>query len=80
MKQKKIYDPKKCQHRIIAEFSDMYGNRIALLAHHAFNWSIYEDENGHISITQMPREKARREYKKRLKNYKSSIVFNKSDT
>lgn len=71
---KKKYDPKRCQHRIIASFTDVYGNKIALMAHHAFSWSIYEDEKGVIKITQMPREKARKEYK-RLKSVLSSSHF-----
>ena len=68
---KKKYDPRRCQHRIIASFTDVYGNKIALMGHHAFNWSIYKDENGRIAITQMPREKARKEYE-RLKSVLSS--------
>lgn len=63
-KKKHNYNPKTCQRRIVAEFTDNFGNHIALLAHHAFNWGVYKDEKGRITITQMPREKARQEYRR----------------
>ena len=61
-RKKKVYDPNKCQHRIIAQFEDCFGNKISLLAHHAFKWSIHQDVNGHVIMTMLPRKAARREY------------------
>lgn len=69
-KRKKKYNPLQCQHRIVAEIKDCYDNYIALLAHHAFNWSIAKKVDGKISITMMPRVKARREYEKLKKLHK----------
>ena len=63
-RKKKVYNPLQCQHRIVAEIKDCYGNYIALLAHHAFKWSIAKKIDGEISITMMPRVKARQEYEK----------------
>jgi hypothetical protein len=60
----KKYDPLKCQRRIIAQCEDAFGNKIALLAHHAFSWTIYKDVDGRMVITSMPREEARKEYKR----------------
>jgi hypothetical protein len=63
-RKKKVYDPKKCQHRIVAQFEDCFGNKVSLLAHHAFKWSICKDANGCVSMTLMPRKEARREYER----------------
>jgi len=64
MTRKKKYDPNRCQHRIIAQFEDAFGNKVSLLAHHAFKWAIYKDVDGRMIMTTMPREEAKREYKK----------------
>lgn len=64
MTRKKKYHPNNCQHRVIATLEDSFGNKIALLAHHAFKWCIYKDVDGRIVITQASREEAKREYKR----------------
>lgn len=69
MSKKKKYDPRRCQHRVVAKFEDVFGNKIALLAHHAFQWGIYKDVDGRIVILHMPREEARREYKRLEKSF-----------
>lgn len=63
-KKKRKYNPNNCGRRIIAEFTDKFGTHIVLMAHHAFNWAIYKDIDGRIEIMQLPREKARKEYKR----------------
>ena len=63
-KRRKKYDPNHCHHRVIAQFEDAFGNKIALLAHHAFKWCIYKDVDGRIIIVQASREEAKREYKR----------------
>lgn len=63
-RKKKVYNPNRCQHRIVAQFEDAFGNKVSLLAHHAFKWSILRDVDGRMIMTMMPREEARREYKR----------------
>jgi hypothetical protein len=70
MSRNKTYDPRKCQRRVIATVENAVGDRITLLAHHAFDWAIVIQRDGNTTITMMPREKARKEYKKRSKCYK----------
>lgn len=62
MGRRKKYDPSKCGRRIIAQFENKCGNKIALFAHHAFHWHVYTDIDGRIEMIGMPREKARQEY------------------
>lgn len=64
MRKKKKYNPENCHHRIVAQFEDNHGNKIALLAHRAFKWCIYKDIDGKIIIVQASREEAKREYKR----------------
>ena len=67
---KRTFNPNKCQHQIVALLQTRTGDSIALLKHHAFDWGIMVQTKGKISITMMPREKARKEYKKRSRCYK----------
>lgn len=58
------------QRTIVAQFEDVFGNKIALFAHHGYKWHIYKDIDGRIVIMQMPRNEARQEYKKLESVYK----------
>ena len=78
MTRNKRYNPKNCQHRVIAQFEDAFGTKIALLAHHAFTWSIYKDIDGRIETLQLPRKEARREYKRLEKAYKQHLSLSNS--
>ena len=57
-------DPNKSQHRIVAQFEDNFGNKVALLAHRNFKWKIAVKIDGAITITSAPREVAKKEYKR----------------
>ena len=70
MARKRKLDPNKSQHRIVAQFEDSLGNKIALLAHQGFKWKIYCNISGEITITETPREQAKKEYKRLKKIYK----------
>lgn len=61
---RKKYNPKNCQQKVVAQFTDTYGNTIGLLSHHAFKWCILKDIDGRIIITQMSRKEAKREYER----------------
>lgn len=62
MSRKRKYNPLKCGRRIIAQYENESGDKIALFAHHAFHWHVYTDIDGRIEMIGMPREKARQEY------------------
>lgn len=62
----KRYDPAKCQRRIVARVIGPNGG-IALMAHHAFSWGVAIEKDGKISMIQLPREEARKEYNRRKK-------------
>jgi len=70
MGRRRKYDPSKCGRRIIAQFEDQHGNKIALFAHHAFHWHVYTDIDGCIKMIGMPRQKARKEYDRLKELYK----------
>lgn len=72
MPKRRKYNPQLCSRRIVAQFEDVKGNKIALFAHHASKWSIYTDIDGHIVIQNAPRKEAEREYKRLKKVYSLS--------
>lgn len=68
-KEKRKFDPKKCQKQVKEQFS-IGDVTFTLTSHHAFEWSIAKTENGKITISvYQNRNAAKKEFerKKRLK-------------
>lgn len=57
------------KNQIVAQFTDVHGNKVALFAHKNFKWSVYTDINGFITTLQTDRVKAKKEYKRLRKIY-----------
>lgn len=66
-KEKRKFDPKKCQKQVKEQFS-IGGVTFTLTSHHAFEWAIARTENGKITITVYPnRNAAKEEYERKKK-------------
>jgi hypothetical protein len=61
---KKTYHKNRCNRRIIAQFDGANGEHVTLFAHHAFSWYIMRSVGGETSVLLLPREEARKEYKR----------------
>lgn len=57
------------QNKIVAQFEDAHGNKVALFAHRNFQWSVYSDIDGFVATLQGDRVITRREYNRLHKIY-----------
>lgn len=54
----------KKKREIVATFRDVAGNTISLFKVHGEQWSIYQEVDGRITVTSMPRIAARKEFRR----------------
>ena len=54
----------KKKREIVATFKDCRGNIISLFKTHGEQWSIYQEMDGRITVTSMPRIAAKKEFRR----------------